>query len=250
MRKGVGQNWLHALGDYRYLVNLSQCPGQPAPWPPPNLGEGDRHSTIQFEDYFRHNAKTHSGVWIQVVYWKLYSQAARRNVQTMKVAHHLNTHHVQPEALWTACSAYINNPTKDSLRVIIEMLGHKSKGNGARIAVAATFPAFLDPDSFPMVDQRIAKWVGHSMKDHNARDAGGPQLSAPNFLEAGRTTLALADFEFVEHWYRWCRHTARKLSRVTGSAWRARDVEMAVFYAWGNRNEQHPKLLLEALGPI
>ncbi|GAJ05736.1 unnamed protein product, partial [marine sediment metagenome] len=48
----------------------------------------------------------------------------------------------------------------------------------------------------------------------------------------------MVDFDFYLHWVYWARHTAKKLSQQTEMKWRARDVEMAVFTAWGDKGSK------------
>jgi hypothetical protein len=96
-----------------------------------------------------------------------------------------------------------------------------------------------------MVDTRIAKWVGQNMQAHNDAGPNAPQLVRPRSLDTEATVLTLTDFEFVYSWNRWCRHKANQLNTCTSINWRPRDVEMAVFNAWGDRGEQHPVINLE-----
>ena len=117
------------------------------------------------------------------------------------------------------------------------------------IATVATFPAFLDPDRFPMVDTRIAKWVGRTMDAHNRVDPLGPQLISAKSMNVKGAVLTMSDFDFMCAWTHWCRHAATKLTDRSsgGFVWRARDVEMAVFRAWGDRNISHPEIDLPPL---
>jgi hypothetical protein len=98
-----------------------------------------------------------------------------------------------------------------------------------------------------MVDTRIAKWVGQNMQAHNAANPNAPQLVRPRYLDTTATVLTLSDFQFVYSWNRWCRNKANQLNDITSTNWRPRDVEMAVFNAWGNRGDQHPIIQLEIL---
>jgi len=40
---------------------------------------------------------------------------------------------------------------------------------------------------------------------------------------------------------------ATKLSELTDMKWRARDVEMAAFTAWGDRDDDHPRFVLNPI---
>ena len=238
--------WTDSLRAYRYPVDLrefedaKEYPG----WFNFNSPVGDRERTMEFEAHFRKHANEAIEPWLEVVYWKMYSQPATRgNTAARRMAAHFRENVVTPQALWNACIRYIEHPTRLHFESIRTLLGLAS----GSIAVAATFPAFIRPDLYPMVDTRVAKWVGHCMAIHNAADASGPQLIRPHFVDSKRKVLAMDDFPFVEKWVIWCRHTARKLSARTSIEWRARDVEMAVFNAWGGRHDRHPKFDLKPL---
>lgn len=237
--------WKRSLDGYRYSVtlqnyeNADQYPG----FFNFSIPINDRCSTVSFETHFRELAATNIEAWLEVIFWKMYSQANRRNNITNQVAEHLQAENVSPQTLLEACQNYIENDTRPHLDTIRQLLGF----NSSAIAIAATFPAFLRPDLFPMVDTRIAKWVGQNMQAHNDANPNDPQLVRPRYLDTQATVLTLTDFEFVYSWNRWCRHKSNQLNDVTSINWRPRDVEMAVFNAWGNGGEQHPIIQLEIL---
>jgi hypothetical protein len=182
-------------------------------------------------------------VWIEVLFWKMYSQAGRRDNKTKQVSDYLTNNNVTPQDLYATCYAYINNDTRENLNAIRRLLGFRAQV----IAIAATFPAFLRPDLFPMVDTRVAKWVGENMNAHNNANPNAPQLVMPPYLNNNNTVLTLTDFDFVRSWTQWCRHKAEQLAHLTDIDWRPRDVEMAVFNAWGDRGTNHPVINLEII---
>ena len=57
----------------------------------------------------------------------------------------------------------------------------------------------------------------------------GPDLACVPDVRGG--VVEERHWQFVESWIAWCQFTARKVSQCSGRAWRARDVEMAVFTA-------------------
>jgi hypothetical protein len=89
------------------------------------------------------------------------------------------------------------------------------------------------------------------MGKHNQADPSIVPLVRPKFLGSSATVLKLNDFDFMTAWVLWCRQTAEKLTRRDGDfLWRARDVEMAVFWAWGDKNaKRHPAIDLPPLPP-
>lgn len=184
---------------------------------------------MRFESHFRDFADKAIEPWLEVIYWKLFSQPARRDRKTREIATHFEKAKVSPNSLYQACISHIHSPTQGNLDSIRKLLGFKAKV----IAIAATFPAFLRPDILPMVDTRIAKWVVHSMIKHNRANPSGPQLISPRFVQTKQTVLMLNDFPFIERWIEWCSHTARKLTALSFIQWRPRDVEMAVLTLGG-----------------
>jgi hypothetical protein len=240
--------WEKALRLYRWSVTFTdfkdahQFPG----WFSFDLAVGDRSKTIEFESRFRKHAQKDREAWLEVVFWKVYGIPLVRNGLTHAVNTNFQVRGISAESLWQACKNYISKPSKANFESFRQLFGFTAPV----IAVAATFPAFIDPVSYPMVDTRIAKWVGKCMATHNEADRAGPQLIRPRFLDYSRPgVLAMTDYDFMRHWTLWCVHTAHKLTNHTSlkGGWRARDVEMAVFRAWGGRGKQHPELLLNPL---
>jgi hypothetical protein len=224
------------LREYRFR---SEYPG----WFLRTTGEGRREETVAFEEDFRLHAPKALEAWFEVVYWKL----AGRNPDggTQAITRGLSSRRTTAAELWDKCSDYVHSQESDArtkFKDFHQLFGFTSD----RIAVVATFPAFMDPYRFAMVDTRVAKWVGEAMGEHNMGDPRGVQLVRPPLLDSTRTTLGMSDFEFMVRWISWCRYNAKKLTQLgNGFRWRARDVEMAVFYAWGEKKErQHPKLRL------
>lgn len=239
-------SWTAALCAYRYPVNLSEyrhAQNHPG-WFWENLAIGDRTETIAFEDRFRARASDHVEAWLEVVYWKLYSQPHRRDVVTRNVHQHWTKEHVTAIDLLDAVNNYVEHPTREHFEAFRGLFGFRSSS----IAIAATFPAFVSPLTYPMVDTRVAKWVGASIAAHNAVDHVGPQLIRPPYLNGTATVLTMNDFGAMQRWREWCVHTASKLSNLTATSWRARDVEMAAFFAWGGRHtHRHPEHRLNPL---
>jgi hypothetical protein len=238
-------SWEKALFEYRYPVILSMYANAHlhSDWFIHALSTGNQAETKEFERHFRNHASRGIEPWLEVVFWKLFSQPARRNSATQRIEEHLQRNFIEGKSLWKACNNYVESPSRRTFEAFQSLFGFATNV----IAVAATFPAFVFPDTYPMIDTRIAKWVGTCMTEHNAADPKGPQLTRPPFLDSRRTVLTMSDFDFMQDWIRWCGHTASKLKISTSINWRARDVEMAVFNAWGDRHDHHPCLHLSPL---
>jgi hypothetical protein len=245
--------WTDTLESYRYPVDLReyQFRDDHNGWFQRKLAAGDRQETVEFEGYFRRHAPCALEPWFEVVFWKLANQYRFRNRTTQRIVQHL-TEKTTPGELWHKCSEYVHCASVSEANARFTefsiLFGLKTDS----IATIATFPAFLDPARYPMVDNRVAKWVGAAMHEHNRIDPTGAQLVRPKILDRpNQTALKMDDFEFMASWVQWCRHTAKKLTRLTISfQWRARDVEMAVFRAWGEKNaKERPVVHLPPLPP-
>lgn len=232
--------WEDALLSYSYPVTFTDFNDAHRfpEWFSFDLTIGDRNQTIEFESHFRRHAEKHREVWIEVVFWKMYSQGQwRRNTHTSNVADRIEQ--IEPEHLWNTCMTYMESRSEDNFNSFRRLFFP----NNPVIATVATFPAFLDPVSYPMIDTRIAKWVGQHMDSHNKADPAGPQLIRPRYLDhPNQTVLMMTDYDFMRCWICWCAHTANKLTsrKSINGGWRARDVEMAVFTAWGNNLHLNP----------
>ena len=271
--KQITDTWERALRAYAYPVDLAKYeaaedfPG----WFEDNLSKGYRSETIAFEDKFRREAKTHIEAWYEVIFWKLYSSGMSRNRITSGVVDKvvdasarglikcLRDEGVSPETvrqfteflgynenedfekiititterLWDKCWLYIENPNLESFQQFRDILFKTDA-----IATAATFPAFLKPDDFPMVDRQVARWARQNGAEHTFESCGGPSLVT--YAGLGESPLKDRDWAFVQSWVEWCRFAAHRLNDLTTRHWRARDVEMAVFTAQRNKMRLEP----------
>ena len=214
--------WKRALDEYRYPVDLRKFAGAPEHdgWFELNICPGDPLQTMGFEARFRKQACHHRETWAEVAFWKLFTIPPAKN----KGAQNVLDSSVCPADLYSSCMEYIEKPSLASFGAFKQILGVHGPG----IALAATFPAFLCPDRFPMVDTQVTKWALQNHSKHNYSAIGGPDLLCLPDLDG---VLGESHWPFVESWMAWCRFTASKLSQRAGCVWRSRDVEMAVFTA-------------------
>ncbi len=216
--------WKTALDAYCYPVNLTkfadaaEYPG----WFEQNIKPGNRRQTMDFEDRFRKYGRDNLEAWGEVAFWKNYAMPKARKKITRKVLAG-GVSEACAAKLWRVCNDYVDKFDLESFRAFRKLLFKTS-----RVANAATFPAFVRPDKFPMVDMQITRWALKHGAKH--RYPGGPALECVPDLSSDEV-LRESHWPFVESWIKWCRFTACKLEILTGDTWRARDVEMAVFTA-------------------
>ena len=214
-------SWISVLNSYDYSVDLSDFTDRNRF---PNYFAlrvlGDRSSTIQFENYFRENAKNNIAVFLEVIYWKLYSQPRIRNKTTSRIADHFINCKIDPTHFYDQVLEFTKTLSKYSLAQIRASLGFATDV----IAVALTFPAFIDPKNLPMVDNQVAKWVNINYQRHNI---GKKHRLTP--FNMNYTSLRDNDFENYLNWISWCKEMSCLLTEKTDIEWRSRDVEMAVF---------------------
>jgi hypothetical protein len=229
----VPDTWTQALNAYDYPVDLADYDhGTDFPGFFMRTISGDRTSTIAFEDYFREHSNLAVEPYFEVVFWKLYRMKLARIQATKRIVDYVTKHDVSAAELYCAVTSFVESPTIPWLSVIRAFLGIKSQV----LAVALTFPAFADPERFPMIDRQTAKWVTLNLEAHN--QGRGRALTVFSTADMG---LRYDDFDSYLNWVGWCNETADLLKSRTDLNWRARDVEMAVFTA------ARKKLLLNPL---
>jgi hypothetical protein len=219
----VPQSWIKALSAYNYPVDLSAYK-RAGEFPGFFTQEiaGDRGSTIEFEDYFRARSGRLVEPYFEVVFWKLYRMKHARDEGTQRIVDYITKYEVDAADLRSAVKRFVEQPSVPNLSIIRALLGIKTQA----LAVALTFPAFVDPVRFPMVDRQTAKWVRLNLRAHN--DGRRNALTAFQSRDRG---LRYDDFDSYLNWVAWCNETAYLLTHRTDVRWRARDVEMAVFAA-------------------
>lgn len=214
--------WKDALSKYRYPVRLAafEDPHIDRGWFECDTGSGDQSRTMEFEERFRKLAPDHLEAWYEVVFWKMYSQTGRRDRITREAIANIKKSGLTPGDLSDLCQNYVGKPSSRSFKDFQKYIF------GSGVAIALTFPAFICPERFPMVDSRIANWAKENSHKHIYK------LRHGNAMLPTSSNIKSID-KFVLPWCEWCQFTASILSQRTGEHWRARDVEMAVFTAQG-----------------
>ena len=217
------RSWIAALNRYSYPVQLShykrayEFPG----FFTQDIA-GDRASTIEFEDYFRAKSNHCIEPYFEVLYWVLCGQSRRFQRTVNRIVDHVLDERIPPAQLRSAIDDIVETPTRDTVSELRHLLGISAEV----LTVALTFPAFVDPTRYPMVDTKAADWITANYLPHNRNST--VRLTPFRF---GYTSLRYNDFDNYLNWVHWCRESAGILTDRTGMEWRARDVEMAVFAA-------------------
>jgi hypothetical protein len=228
MTEADGKAWLDVLNDYEYKVDFakfrcgfrSEC-GFSEYLLQTSLDPGNREQTTNFETLFRNKAQSSLEAWYAIIFWKMYSQRGRANIRTCAAIQRINRQNHNATQLWTACSRFVNTGTVEIFQVLQRMVI-----SGKNLPMVATFPAFMAPERFPMVDSRIAVWVNNYLNRYT-QDAG---IYGSRLLRiCNPKSITIYNWKFYDSWIRWCREAAKVLTRRTVQNWRARDVEMAAF---------------------
>ena len=219
--------WEAALQEYRYPVDLTEfehrCEYLRWFQSDDSPHTGNRTETADFEDRFRKKAEHDIEAWYEVVFWKIYSQGkGRATYRTQEVICRIQSEMTTADELWDLCVEYTCNESRESF---VRFKNKIHEVSSPMVAIAATFPAFICPTRFPMVDTEVTKWA----RRHGSLHAGALDISI-----AGKwrnDDVRIYKWGFVESWIDWCRYTRDRLNESPDSKreWRARDVEMAVF---------------------
>lgn len=179
---------------------------------------------VQFEDRFRASLTTTGRVEsaAEVAYWKNGKNHKGRDRITRDLMQWIN----RPEHWMKFVEALRELAVAPSWKSFQNFIG--SNGQVAAFAVPLTFLSFYDPVRFPMVDKRVGEWW-------TKRFPHEPQFTWDT--KRTRITPSMKSFEAYLAWTDFCRRQAAELARLSGTPWRARDVEMAV---WSDKEAQLP----------
>lgn len=195
--------------------------------------DGDRESTMRFEKYFREKAETDIAVYFEVIFWKLYSLISRRNSDRAIAISDSTAKNVdnwiefmkketKSSELHKRIKEFSENPTLINFQDFRVLLG-MNRFHGS-LALASTFPAFVKPEDYPILDSHVVSWVNSNYAKHG-------EDRENKLTMFSRTSPSDGDFQSYMNWVLWCRDSAKYLREKTDIKWRARDVEMAVFSA-------------------
>lgn len=242
MNRPDAQRWLDALAAYRYPVARARAMGFGArvnaspPWFRFELEVGDREETMRFEERFRSHGREATETWFEVIFWKLASTGSVGDSRAARIIHDLQEFDPSAEKMWSACAEFVTTGSRRSFESLQSELFIVSGG----ISVAGTFPAFMRPERYPMVDRWIGNWVVDYREAYDRDAAAGLVAPSASFTERRKTTLTVSgDWNFYDCWVQWCREAAIVLTEATAFEWRARDVEMAAFQ---NKRSDSPLL--------
>lgn len=95
--------WTSARNAYKYQVNLNnyERAGEFPGFFEMDV-QGDRASTIDFENHFRATAQNEVAAFFEVVFWKLYTQPLFRQRHTNRIVDFVNQNGVTAERMWEA----------------------------------------------------------------------------------------------------------------------------------------------------
>lgn len=179
-------------------------------------------SVTRFEDAFR-RALDDDGAYVvagEVCYWKNYGSYQSRDRLTTRLLLHLSD-----RALWTAfrnaVKAACAQPTLEAFR---RLQGACDQPSG--FATPLTFMAFYQPRRYPMVDKHIAFWWSQNRARYGFDDAPVFRQRNDGWIEITSGIKTRQNWAAYLAWARFCCDYAQRLG-----AWRARDVEMAVWTA-------------------
>lgn len=226
--QGSCKNWVRCRKSYDWTVDLNTYKDA-FKYPSHFNRIVTSKNTYDFEDSFRFAIQNQGNdeeflIAAEVVYWKNYGNHLARTNVTRRLIDHFKT-----KPLWNSfCKTVIGFakvPTISKLQLLQQACG-QAKG----FATPITFVAFYDPENFPMVDKHIGYWwntnigirlQGTSTTFSQRNDDGWIQTTTDKQQEQNWVAYCA--------WTKFCRNSSNILTNLTGSHWRARDVEIAVW---------------------
>src|SRR5208337_2190840 len=220
--------WIDSLAKYGYSAYLSKFQYKEALTEgftnPSFTAEINNKNLKEFENAFRKITNKDQfakySIIGEVCFWKLFTKSDPHN-PTNKLLNHIKFKY----NFQKFCLALRNLEKNPTLEYFKKFRLACNQPNG--FAVPITFLSFYNPEKYPMADAVIAHWWNKN------KDKYGYNKS-PNFLPDG----IISGFpDFVENnwkvyliWSDFCQEYAQNLTRKSKIPWRARDVEMAIFF--------------------
>ncbi|OPX62554.1 MULTISPECIES: hypothetical protein [unclassified Methanoregula] len=191
--------------------------------------KGGRDVTIQFENRFRTLARNHCEVYIEVLFWKLFSKRVKDPALDSNSWYNSAIDILKktsPYAFWTEISDFVDALNHDNIHDVMKnyqrIAGHIRIRN--KLIIPLTFTSLAYPEILPMIDTVVISWINGNLKEHNT--------GRKNTLIAFpiMTPTIENDLPRYIRWVGWCRESAEILNHLSRyNDWRPRDVEMAVF---------------------
>jgi len=183
------------------------------------------HTNIKlFEDLFRKVIveRNFSKVSIigEVCFWKTYTKKdphslTKRMLDRFKYEKNFNNFCINLYNL-------AENPTQENFNNF-----RITCGQPHGFAVPITFLSFFRPDKYPMADSVIAHWWCNNKERFGSASSHD---FCPYGMISGQDEDIEHNWNVYHQWMNFCQKYASILTAKTQLIWRARDVEMAVFY--------------------
>jgi hypothetical protein len=221
-------SWSNALENYNYhadLAKFSDGNDFSGGFTTPSFQSQINGKNIRlFEDSFRRiiDERDFSKFFIigEVCYWKIFTKKDPQSLTTQML-----NRFKYSKNFYNFCIGLHDLSENSSLENFNKF--RKICGQPHGFAVPITFLSFFRPDIYPMADSLIAHWWC------NNKERFG-YASSHDFCPYGMISGQDEDVEnnwIVYHrWMEFCQKYASILTTLTQKIWRARDVEMAVFY--------------------
>jgi hypothetical protein len=193
--------------------------------------DGYRESTIKFENYYQKNAPHHIEVFVEVLFWKLYSKREKGNKNFFDLNNWYNTaintiKKASPSVFWIEITNFVENLEKGNISESKKNYHYITRNLyiNNKLIIPLTFTALAYPKLLPMIDKVVMTWINLYSDNHNK--------SRNNQLKLFFTENPTVDSDFEKYiaWVKWCQDSAELLNENSNyNDWRPRDVEMAIF---------------------
>ena len=230
-------NWLDCQKLYKWTVNLKKYE-KSTEYPGYFKDEINPGNTRDFEDKFRKFVNdgfplVHYVVCGEVYFWKNY-RSISKNTKTDETLQYLAVPEYQKMFI-ESLKELARNPIHNNFLIF-----RKSCDLPNGFATPITYLSFYMPDEYPMIDKIIANW----WRDDKNRSRFGieptplfVQRKGDGWIQAVTERDSISNWSAYLAWKEFCIRYSTILTKTTGTPWRARDVEMAV---WESQKRCYP----------
>jgi hypothetical protein len=221
-------SWSAALENYDYYADLAKFRDRNeygSGFTTPSFrAQINSNNTRLFEDSFRNVIEEHNfskfSIIGEVCFWKIFTKRDPHSL-TKQILYRFKNQKIFNN-FCISLYGLSENPTLENFNNFRKICGQPHG-----FAVPITFLSFFKPDKYPMADSVIAHWWCNNKASFGYESC---HEFSPYGMISGQDEDIENNWNVYLRWVDYCQKYASILTSKTQINWRARDVEMAIFY--------------------